>query len=104
MEGYLYNNLSNNSYYIITNKGTQWNVCIDILTFTSKFINNDDLNKFEKIKLNKNSIIDILNKLNLYSSNISLDYFDEYNYLYYKMSLIKIYNWNDMLNFISTIL
>lgn len=104
MESYLYNNTSVNTYYLITNKGTDWNVCIDIRTFTSKFINNDDLNKFEKIKLNKKSIIDILINLNLYSANISLDYFDDYNYLYYKMSIIKIYTWNDLLNFISSII
>lgn len=102
MEDILYNNIDNGSYYIITSKGSEWNVCIDIFTLKYKFLDNNILNTFNKIYLSKNAISDIFNILDI-NDNINLDDFDEYKNIYYKLTIIKINTWIDLLNFIITL-
>ena len=101
MEDILYYNTSTNTYFIITTKGSEWNVCIDIISLSYKFISNELLNSFNKINFSKNAIINLCKELNIYDENdIKLDNFDEFNYINYKCSVIKVYNWIDLLNFI----
>jgi hypothetical protein len=104
MENILYNNISNGSYYIITTKGSYWNVCIDILSLNYKFMSNEELNSYNKITFCKEAIIELFKKINIYNDNtIKFTDFDEYNYIYYKLSIIKINNWIDLVNFIISI-
>ena len=101
MEDILYYNTSSGNYFIITTKGSQWNVCIDIISLSYKFMSNELLNSFNKINFSKNAIINLCKELNIYDeTNIKFDDFDEYNYINYKFSIIKVYNWIDLLNFI----
>jgi len=103
MENILYKNMSSGAFYIVINKGRAFNVCIDIKSNNQKFIDNDTLDSYFKIELNKDMIIMVLKELAINDSNISFSDFSDFNFISYKSNLIKIQSWIDLYNFIITI-
>jgi hypothetical protein len=73
-------------YYIIINKGINYNIALEFITFNNILISNDDLSKFIYIEFNE----DNLNKF----LNIKFD-----NYIKYNNKIYKFNNWLDVFNF-----
>ncbi len=103
MESILYKNETSGSYYLLISKGFAYNVCIDIKSNNQRFIDNETLNSYFKIDLNKDNIIIILKELGISDGNINFSDFQDFNFISYKSNMIKIQSWNDLYNFIITI-
>jgi len=103
MESILYKNETSGSYYLLISKGCAYNVCIDIKSNNQRFIDNETLNSYSKIELNKDSIIMVLRELGVCDGNINFSDFQDFNFISYKSNMIKIHSWNDLYNFIITI-
>ena len=45
--------MNDNNYYLIINKGINYNIALEFNTFNNIFINNDDLSKYLYIEFNE---------------------------------------------------
>ena len=80
------------SYYIIIQKGTDWNIMMEFGNFTTRCIDNDNLDKMEKLELNSVNIVRLI------GSNYNLDVcnFDENHYLLINNRWYYIENWKNL--------
>lgn len=106
MENILYKNNSSGYFYLITSKGTEWNVCIEFKNrFNNKFIVDDELNKYDKLHLSENSIIKFFTETGINEIiDFNINDYGDFVFIHYKTKLIKINTWLDLFNFIATII
>jgi hypothetical protein len=73
--------MNDNNYYLIINKGINYNIALEFNTFNNIFINNEDLSKYLYIEFNEENLKEFLNievDNNIYKFNNWLDVFKFY--------------------------
>jgi len=86
------------TYLLIIQKGTAWNIVMEYGSFTTKCIGNDDLKNMLELELNEENI-KLLFSTNNNLNSINIDNFDINQYFYYKNNRYYIYSWIDIFNF-----
>jgi len=106
MEEVLYKSASGNNYLLVSDRGHSYSIYRTIGTMSGKFIDNETLrSSYLEMEINADNIYGIFKDLNILDMDkINLDYFNDYNYLYYKERPYKIRNWTDCSNFIATVI
>lgn len=85
--------IKNDNYYLITNKGVNYNIALEFTTFNNKIISNEDLNELKMIDFNEENI-----KILMKNFNMDLSDFENYNFIKIKNNIYKINNWLDVFN------
>lgn len=89
---------NNESYYLIIQKGIDWNIVMEFGNFTTRCINNDELDKMEKLEFNSTNI----NKVIGNNYNIDTKNFDENHYIYINNKWFYVDNWQSLFNIINS--
>lgn len=85
------------SYFVIIQNGTAWNIVMEYGNFTTKCIGNEDLNKMEKLELSSINIIRLIGN----NYNIDIANFDENHYLLINNRWFYIETWLNLFNIIN---
>lgn len=85
--------IKNDNYYLITNKGMNYNIALEFLTFNNKIISNDELIELKLIDFNIDNI-----KLLMNNFNMDLSDFEDYHLIKINNNIYKINNWLDLFN------
>lgn len=109
MEEILYKEIATGNYFVVSNnhRGLSYSIALKLGTFNQQFIKNDSLNganKFIQLELNEDNLNLILRELGANLDLINLDDFNNYNYIKFKETIIRVNNWNDFSNFISKLI
>lgn len=86
--------MKNDNYYLITNKGINYNIALD-MTFNNKLICNDELSSLKLIVFNEDNIKEVLKDY-----KIDFKDFNDYNYILFNNNLYKFNNWMDVFKFL----
>jgi len=93
--------MKDSKYFLITNKGTSYNIALEFLTYNNKIISNDDLNCYYIIiDFNEENLKMIFNNIGIFNS-IDFKDFKEYNYILYYDKIYKLNNWLDVFQFMA---
>lgn len=98
----LYHN--NGNYYLLVDKGCSYSYVVEFQNFTSKLINNDDLNSYAEIELTRDNLQVVLTSVNKIA-NACLDDFDKFQYnhcIEYHGSTFYVNSWRDVMNIIKS--
>lgn len=85
--------IKNHNYYLITNKGINYNIALEFTTYTNKIISNDELIELKLIEFNQDNI-----KILMKNFIMDLSDFDDYHLIKIHNNIYKINNWLDVFN------
>jgi len=85
--------IKNDNYYLITNKGVNYNIALEFLTFNNKIISNEELIELKLIEFNEENI-----KILMKNLIIDLSNFEDYHFIKIHNNIYKINNWLDVFN------